>query len=72
VAGESCNCASNDFRLTDGIGAFPWADFGMRATFGRAIGVLRSSLSQPHLKEQEGSGLSTFLPVVSRKIKLYP
>jgi len=33
VAGESCNCAANDFRLTDGADAFPRADFGIRATF---------------------------------------
>ena len=46
VAGESCNRAARDFRLTDDVDALPRVDFGADAILGGGIGVLRRSLSQ--------------------------
>jgi hypothetical protein len=40
VAGESCNRAASDFRLTPCAEALAPADFGIEATFGPGIGGL--------------------------------
>jgi hypothetical protein len=40
VAGESCKCAANDFKLTDCAEAILRVEFGLEASFRRGIGIL--------------------------------